>query len=144
MSNKPETTHIALDRGWGPTPSDVHRTLEQKDCFDTYNKLIVMDLLSMVSLKEKEVIAGDTVYAGWTCYISVPGLAKRNGMSDRKVQGCIKELESKGVIERRRTSEKEAFQYRVSIIYLEAFKRMEADPHRPTCLLYTSPSPRDS
>ena len=129
MSNKPQTTHIALDRGWGPTPSDVHRFLEEKDCFDSYNKLAVMDLFSMVSLKEKVQIKGEMVYAGWTCSVSIPGLARRNGMSKRKMYYCINELEKKGAIEKQSPTNDALYQFRV-MVYPPALERFEQNPDR--------------
>ena len=55
-NNNPPKAQIVLV-GWGPTPSDVHRFLEERGCFDAYNKLLAIDLFSMVSRKE-QAIAG--------------------------------------------------------------------------------------
>ena len=84
LSLSPEhaLTHIALDDGWGPTPPTVHTFLKEMGCFNKHNKMIVMDFLSMVSLREKEKIHDIKVYSGWTCVISVRALiqAKKQAM----------------------------------------------------------------
>ena len=128
MTNINESTHIALDRGWGPTPSDIHRFLEEKDCLSSYNKLTTMDILSMVSLKETECIHDVKVFTGWTCPVSIPGLAKRNGMSRRKMYYCIKELEEKEVIEKRSPNNDALYQFRV-MIYPPAIERFRENPN---------------
>ena len=124
-----KSTHIVLDQGWGPTPSDVHRFLEDKDCFDSYNKLAVMDLLSMVSLKERTQIHDRMVYTGWTCSVSISGLARRNGVSKRKMYYCINELEDKGAIEKRSPTNDALYQFRV-MIYPPAIERYKQNPDR--------------
>ena len=43
-NNNPPKAQIVLV-GWGPTPSDVHRFLEERGCFDAYNKLLAIDLV---------------------------------------------------------------------------------------------------
>ena len=132
-------THIALDDGWGPTPPTVHQFLKEKECFNKHNKMIVMDLLSMVSLREKEKIHDIKVYSGWTCVISVHALAERNDMSERSVYYAIKELEDKKAIERRKVGK--CYKFRV-MIYPKALKRLEQNPDHPKHQITTSvPNP---
>ena len=127
-NNNPPKAQIVLV-GWGPTPSDVHRFLEERGCFDAYNKLLAIDLFSMVSRKEQATINQETVYTGWTCSVSIPGLARRNGMSKSKVYSCIKEMEAKGAIERRSPNNDALYQFRV-MVYPPALENHRQNPDR--------------
>ena len=127
-NNNPPKAQIVLV-GWGPTPSDVHRFLEERGCFDAYNKLLAIDLFSMVSRKEQATINEDIVYTGWTCSVSIPGLARRNGMSKSKVYSCIKEMEAKGAIERRSPNNDALYQFRV-MVYPPALENHKQNPDR--------------
>ena len=135
MSEKPKKAQIVLE-GWGPTPSDVHRFLEEQGCFDAYNKLLAIDLLSMVSRKEQAIIHGDPVFTGWTCPVSIPGLARRNGMSKSKVYSCVKEMEDKGAIERRSPNNDALYQFRV-MVYPPALEIHKQNPDRAKQYLET-------
>ena len=121
-------TYIALDEGWGPAPPTVHNYLKEKGCFDAHCKLITLDLLSMVSLKERVTLDNFRVYSGWTIVCSISGLAARNGMSERKIYYVIKQLEDKGVIERQKVGK--CYKFRVKIIYKPAIQRSQEDPDR--------------
>ena len=127
-NNNPPKAQIVLV-GWGPTPSDVHRFLEERGCFDAYNKLLAVDLFSMVSRKEQATINQEIVYTGWTCPVSIPGLARRNGMSKSKVYSCIKEMEDKGAIERRSPNNDALYQFRV-MVYPPALENHKQNPDR--------------
>ena len=127
-NNNPPKAQIVLV-GWGPTPSDVHRFLEERGCFDAYNKLLAIDLFSMVSRKEQATINQEIVYTGWTCPVSIPGLARRNGMSKSKVYSCIKEMEAKGAIERRSPNNDALYQFRV-MVYPPALENHKQNPDR--------------
>ena len=127
MNNPPKAQIVLV--GWGPTPSDVHRFLEERGCFDAYNKLLAVDLFSMVSRKEQATINQEIVYTGWTCSVSIPGLARRNGMSKSKVYSCIKEMEAKGAIERRSPNNDALYQFRV-MVYPPALESHKQNPDR--------------
>ena len=127
-NNNPPKAQIVLV-GWGPTPSDVHRFLEERGCFDAYNKLLAIDLFSMVSRKEQATINQEIVYTGWTCSVSIPGLARRNGMSKSKVYSCVKEMEAKGAIEKRSPNNDALYQFRV-MVYPPALENHKQNPDR--------------
>ena len=128
QSLAPPPTIIALDV-WGPAPPDVHRYLIDADVFSSRNKLIVMDLLSLINLSEKVQIHDLLVYTGWSCPVSKNGLATRNALSKRSVDAAIHELLEAGVIERRKFGK--SFRYRVKAIYQPQIDELKRNPDHP-------------